>query len=103
MRPLVKFRILAAVIVLVTGGFMLGNLYAELLRPSPPYSFTTARIHQSASSMLATTIAPLRTDLKADLALVSPLELCRARPSLCPMSKSSRATGGKARASRWPP
>jgi hypothetical protein len=58
--------------VLVTGGFTLGNLYAELLRPSSPYSLTTARIPtngQIASSMLAITVAPLRTDLKADLAL----------------------------------
>jgi len=72
MRLLLKFRILAAVIVLVTGGFTLGNLYAELLRPSPPYSLTTARIPtdgQIAAARLAVTIAPLRTDLKADLAL----------------------------------
>jgi len=72
MSPLLKFRILAAVIVLVTGGFTLGNLYAELLRPSPPYSLKTARIPtdgQVASSTLAVKIAPLRTDLKADLAL----------------------------------
>jgi len=72
MRPLLKFRILAAVIVLVIGGFTLGNLYAELLRPSPPYSLKTARIPtdgQVASSTLAVKIAPLRTERKADLAL----------------------------------
>ncbi len=72
MRPLLNFRIIAALVVLVIGGFTLGNLYAEMLLPAPPYSLTTAKIPtdgQIASSTLAVTIAPLRADLKADLAL----------------------------------
>src|SRR5665213_2135135 len=72
MRPLLKLRILVALLVLVIGGFTLGNIYAEMLLPSPPYSLTTAKIPtdgQIVSSTLAETIAPLRTDLKADLAL----------------------------------
>jgi hypothetical protein len=66
MRSLLKFRIVAALIVLVTGGFALGNLYAELLRASPAYSPTDDQI---AAATRATAVAPLRTDLKADLAL----------------------------------
>ena len=71
MRPLLRFRLLVAVIVLVAGSFALGNLYAELLRASPPYSLTTAKIptdDQIAAAARAAVIAPLRTDLKAELA-----------------------------------
>jgi hypothetical protein len=60
------------VIVLVTGAFAISNLCSELLRASPPYSLATANVpteDQIAAATRATSIAPLRTELKADMAL----------------------------------
>jgi hypothetical protein len=100
MKPLVRFRLLVAVIVLVAGSFALPNLYAELLRASPPYSLTTAKIptdDQIAAAARAAAVAPLRTDLKAELALALATQSLRGNLGYVPdLNQAARLAANRA-------
>jgi hypothetical protein len=73
MRPIWKFRFLALVIVVSVGLFAITSLVAQFMRPSAfplPSRDSEAPSPQSLSAArLASTIAPFRTDLKADYAI----------------------------------
>jgi hypothetical protein len=73
MRSIWKFRLLALVVVVSVGLFSITSLVAQFMRPSAlplPSRDSEAPSPQSLSAArLASTIAPLRTDLKADYAI----------------------------------
>ncbi|SDT59388.1 hypothetical protein SAMN05444158_7340 [Bradyrhizobium canariense] len=73
MKPIWKFRILALLVVVFVGGLSITNLVANFLQPDPsplPSRDSKAPSAQLVSSAkLVSTIAPFRTDLKADYAI----------------------------------
>jgi hypothetical protein len=73
MKPIWKFRFLALLVVVFVGGLSISSLVAEFLRPAAsqlPSRDSKAPSSQLVSSAaLASTIAPLRTDLRADYAI----------------------------------
>ncbi len=73
MRPIWKFRLLVLLIVAIGGGVSISNLAAEIVRPGriafPSTPDLAASEEQVSSAKYAATIAPFRSDLKADYAL----------------------------------
>jgi hypothetical protein len=73
MRAIWKFRLIVLVIVVIAGGVSVSNLAAELLRvgplafPSTPNAAATEA--QLSSAKYAVTMAPFRSDLRAEFAL----------------------------------
>jgi hypothetical protein len=73
MRPIWKFRLLALVIVAFVGLFSITSLVAEFIRPAalplPSRDSKPPSPQAVSAAELAATIAPFRTDLKADHAI----------------------------------
>jgi hypothetical protein len=73
MKPIWKFRLLALLIFVSIGGISISNLVSEFLRPAalplPSRTSTAPTSDQVSSARWVSTIAPLRSDLKADYAL----------------------------------
>jgi hypothetical protein len=73
MKPIWKFRLIALVIVMLVGLFSITSLVAEFVRPAPlpfPSRDSHAPAPQAVSAAeLASTVAPFRTDLRADYAI----------------------------------
>jgi hypothetical protein len=72
MNPIWKFRSLALVIVLAVGGISISNLIAEFLHPvGPPFPLSSPiSADRISTTDLAASIAPFRSDLKSDRAVV---------------------------------
>jgi hypothetical protein len=72
MRPIWKFRLLALVVIVLVGLFSITGLFAEFIRPATPPlpsgESSTPPQQAISAAELASTIAPLRTDLRADYA-----------------------------------
>jgi hypothetical protein len=73
MKPIWKFRLLALVIVVLAGGLSISNVVAELLRPAalplPSRTSVAPTSDQISSADQASTVAPFRSDLKAEYGL----------------------------------
>jgi hypothetical protein len=73
MKPIWRLRLFALFIFVFVGGLSISNLLAEFLRPAPlplPSRTNTAPTSEQISSAgLASTIAPFRSDLKAEYAV----------------------------------
>jgi hypothetical protein len=74
MTAIWKFRLLSLLVVLFVGAVSISNLVAEFLRSARPTlpsgTGTAPTSEQVSSAVLASTIAPFRSDLAADRALV---------------------------------
>jgi hypothetical protein len=73
MKPIWKFRLVALVIVVLVGLFSLTSLLAEFIRPAtlplPSRDSSVPSPKAVSAAELASTIAPFRTDLRADYAI----------------------------------
>jgi hypothetical protein len=74
MKPIWKFRIVSLLMAVLVGVFSIANLTAEFLRPAlspfPSRSSLSPTPDQIASASYASAIAPFRSDLRADYAVV---------------------------------
>lgn len=72
MTAIWKFRLLALLSAVFVGGISLANLFAEFRRPIPPPppfgSHLSPTAEQLSAAALASTVAPFRSDLRADYA-----------------------------------
>lgn len=95
MKPIWKFRLAALVIVLLIGLFSITDLVAEFIRPATlplPSRDSSAPSPQAVSAAeLASTIAPFRTDLKADYAIALAGKVLQSSQSDAQTSDNARA------------